>query len=403
MSAFSQFSGGLPVGASIMMPDLAPIVTLTDSSVWLRSGVFVSPASYPRAAALPHLKAISASRINYTFGAASSLIASDGAGVILATNGGVTTNLERSTDGGVTWATVNVAGTLGGFNPRNVYRFNGKFWAVANDGAAIYVCESVTGATGTWTQRTVTTGQGNLTPSTAMLDWTGTNLVLAVQSLSATISVFTSPTGVTWTSRTLPFALNSVISLAASATGGIVVAQSASSYCVSTDHGATWGAARTAPTTGVYRGVFCVGNRFYSTAAGGVAHTTTPDTDTSWVRVPSPVARHAAATSTNLGVPFGFLSADRSYFYSHSTSSSGASGLLRFDANGNVEFRTTDRDNFSNTNAAVLVESGRTLFLNGTTNSSRAACDFDTVNALSGGYEVFGASSIPQASYTRVA
>lgn len=402
MSAYSQFTGGLPVGASIMMPDLAPIVTLTDSSVWLRSGVFVSPASYPRAAALPHLKAISASRINYTFSAACSTVAGDGAGVILACVGGGNTDLIRSTDGGVTWAGVTLSTVLG-MNPVSVYRFNGKFWAVANDTANIYVAESVTGAAGTWTLRTVITGQVNLTASTAILEWTGTNFVLAVQSLSASISLFTSPTGVTWTARTLPSSLNGIISLAASATGGTVVVQRTTNYWVSTDHGVTWGAQRTAPATAIYKGMFCVGGRFYMPASGGLAHTTTPDTDTSWVRVPSPVARQAAATSTTLGVPFGFLAADRSYFYSHSTSASGASGLLRFDANGNVEFRTTDRDNFSTTNAAVLVESGRTLFLNSTTNSSRAACDFDTVNALSGGYEVFGASSISQASYTRVA
>jgi hypothetical protein len=400
MSRFTQFFGATPIGAAMLHPDIAPTITLADGSVWLRAGVFASPASYPEAALLPHLKAISVSQIAYTFGNTGSSAASDGAGTIIMIAGASAANINRSTDGGVTWASVTVSASLGGLNAHHVYYLNGKFWAIANDGTAVYVAESTTGATGTWTQRTVITGLATITASTALLDWTGTNFVVAIQSTSASNSIYTSPTGVTWTGRTTPFAFNGFIGLAASATGGTVVATRTSSYCVSTDHGATWGAGLVLPASAGFKGVFSVGNRFFVGLTNGIASTTTPGTESSWARVGMPADRLVPTTYAAANAPLGFLSADRSAFY---TAIGGVAGMLRFNASGQVEWRATDRNNFSSSSAALVAEPGRVVFLNSSTASSRASADFDNTNAIAAGYESGASATVPQATYVRVA
>ena len=402
MSTLSQFLGGIPVGATMRHPDLAPLLTLADSSEWLRAGAFASASSYPRAAALAHLRGISVNRINATFGASSVAAASNGSGTILA-NPASATNIDRSTDGGVTWSSVAISASLGGNNTHAVFYLNGKFWAIANTTTTIYVAESTTGAAGTWTQRAVATSTTGLTASTAIMDWTGTNYVIAVQSSSAT-SIWTSPDGITWTVRAVT--LSSTIGMAASATGGTVTAQRGDFYHVSTDHGVTWTAVLNAPGTinSRYRAVFSVGNRFFTNGSNSasIVSTTTPADSASWTKVDIPVARLNAAASNIVGTEYGHLSADRSAFYCHAGSA--APGLLRFSDDASVDFIPTDRNAVSTTTAALVVDSSRVVFLNGTTNCSRADCGFANPNAVSIGFDsALNGATVPDTVYVRIA
>jgi hypothetical protein len=292
--ALSRYRFVEPIGSIRVMADLGLFVNLADNSTWLRQSAFAPAAGYPRAASLEHLKAHSFSRAS---GSANDLsvqwhrrVATDGAGTFIMTDG-VASTIRRSTDGGATWANVTI--NMGGPVFNNVVYRNGKFWLFVSTIDTLWAVESVTGATGTWTIRTVASGigAGGATADCGDLDWTGTNYV-AYFNGNGQAGVYTSPTGVVWTNRAAGAnsADGSQAEVAAASSSGWVVVSHGSQARASSDHGVTWSNWYTLPggTVGNYTRVRVVGNTFYHCGTGSQFYTSaTPADQGSWALGPA--------------------------------------------------------------------------------------------------------------------
>lgn len=380
--------------------------TLSDGSVWLRQGAFAAAASYPRAAALEHMKAISLSAASYAFtGGQVLMAASNGTGTIVTCANNQNGNISRSTDNGATWADVAVAGLAA--NIQGVWFLNGKFWLVSASANDLTIAESTTGATGTWTARYVSTaGVGTFTQGTISLEWTGTNYVIALGTTTAGLVVHTSPTGVTWTPRTFGAGTGtSIMYLAATSSSGTIVASigaGATNYRVSTDHGVTWGSLVAYPSgsTGSY--VFSVGSRFYCVLSDGSLWTATdPSATANWTQLPRPQLGQGLSPN-QLGAlyPYRTVARDAVYLLTAATGF-----VIRLDAAGSYTVRRTNRNTVLNATLGVfLVENGNTVTFLGTgsTAFARAACGWDTFNAVSMG-SISSVASTPQNLYVRIA
>ena len=238
MTRRSALGGGAPVGMRMAMQDVGPTATLEDGSVWIRSGVFGSPATYPRAAGRTGLKAVFFEALSPTMGNVDH-IATNGAGTWVVASGDVT-NIWRSTDDGLTWAPV--AHGLSA-SVACVRWLNGRFWLVGNDpgAAGLVAAESVTG-TG-WTARPILAGAGVFGTAPSDIAWTGTNYIV-IAGRNSSGGIFTSNNGTAWTQRTAPTSGSTGQGAwVAARSDGTAVASNHSdngSVFVSTDHGATW-------------------------------------------------------------------------------------------------------------------------------------------------------------------
>lgn len=405
MTRRSSLGGGHPIGDMIVGPDGEALLTLGDRSVWLRQGSFAQASAYPRAAALDHLKAINLTARAWASARAANSAASDGAGVILSCASAGTTALDRSTDNGLTWATM----TNTSASWHRVYFLGGKFWLIANDADIITLAESVTGAAGTWTLRTVTgSGSGTFMLQSAELDWTGSNLVVSVVTSTPSLAIHTSPTGVTWTARTFGGAILGASNRVAAALGsGVVICPTNNSYRVSTDHGVTWGSLIGSPTSSI-ESVWSVGNRFYLAGGGSalsVWTTADPSSTASWAQLTLPIIMAQSLSTSGLTRPY--RSSARDFAYAQGTIN--ARGYaLRFDASGGYTVRRTNQFDVHNTaNEAVLVVEGEASLVFSTVASAasygRAACGWDSFNAVSLGRSVEASAAIPRNLYVRVA
>ena len=195
MSSASQFfPGTIPVGGYLAMADSGSLLQLIGST-WLKSGFFQPVAGYSLAATLEHLKGHVFSVSTHTFAGGTKSVAMSGS-VAIMTDTTLGSNVYRSTDGGQTWSTVAVGS---GRIWSRVKFLNGKFWAMSSDTASLVAAESTTGATGTWTTRTVANPGVGLTADTGDICWTGTNLVASVASNTGSAGVHYSTDGVSWT------------------------------------------------------------------------------------------------------------------------------------------------------------------------------------------------------------
>lgn len=411
MSTLSQFTGsGFAIGSCMVGPDGDATLRLYSGSMWLRQGSFASAASYPYAATIENLKAIQlGSVLNPTVGTAIGDATADAAGnMIFGSFDGSSGNLTRSADNGATWAG-QTPGVTGGISLCRLRHLNGKFFILANNTFDVYASYSTTGAPGSWTtQQAGTVGGGSLTATTADMDWTGTNYVIAVASASAsTGTIYTSPDGVTYTQRAFPATPVGPVKIAASQTGGTVVVGYASTgdkYRVSTDHGVTFGAELVLPVT-AFTSLWTVGNRFYvaGTFGSGIAvySTTTPAVATSWARVALPFA--AVLSSTQMGSAYIYRNVARDAAY---LCTGVRAYLLRFDANGNCACRRTNRTSThgSNTSGPCIVENGYTLTFTNLLNSQigRVAADFTNFNAVSLGDDIETGPTVPRNTYVRI-
>lgn len=406
MGFLSKYRGTIPIGLSMKMPDAENLLTMSDSSKWLRAGVFAAAASYPIAATIEHLKAISFSAPTTAPAINADIYASDDAGVII---GSITTatsaDITRSTDGGLTWAAV-TPGATGGINPHYVYRLNGKFWLIANDANNIYVAESVTGAAGTWTQRAVITASTNMTASTSRMDWSGTNFIVVTQtSTGPTNGIFTSPTGVVWTVRSAGLNNSGPSFCAAAATTGRVVASSSSgNYYYSSDHGVTWSAAIATPGSAAGAGcVWTVGDQFYFfNTTPGMYVATTPSAAANWTKAVLPtyqLSRLATGHFTTL-----YITRNAARTYAH-TGVAYSGLLVRFDNAANIAIRRSNKNSFTGASGACSVVMGTTYsYAAANSVGAYAAANWDTFNAVAG--QAISTPTSPNdetVEYTRVA
>lgn len=401
----SKYRGGsAPIGSAMLMSDSLNLITLSDSSEWLRAGAFVDPAPYPRAAQLPQLQAFAASPV--TGVGSTGMMAGDGAGrLVHATPSG--SSVGVSSDHGATWTTVSTGLP---FNLNFVAFLNGKFWVAGCDATDIRVAESVTGAAGTWTVRTVGAVTG-LTAGTAVIEWTGTNYVVTARATAATANAFTSPTGVSWTARNLSEILGNTPYLLAAATNGRVLCFGAGGPSVatySTDHGVTWtdlSLSALGVTTNAQG--FTLGERFFIYDAANSVLWSTLDPAGTWTQFPMPNAHTASGSTLNLGQLASFRTADRSALFAgpRTTASPGNTPgmLLRVGSDASITTRFTNARPGANLSGFCGVTPSAIILQTATTSWARVPVGWDSPNALAGSpVPLYSASSFPANLYTRI-
>jgi len=114
----------------------------------------------------------------------------------------------------------------------------------------------------TWVSRTWPAASG-ATSTNQQIVWNGTSYLFTTQAAASNTSIWTSPDLVTWTNRTCAFATPITINRVA-ATNGIFFAFSSvtqTTFCTSSDSGATW-TQRTAAATAIYGMVAFVNARY---------------------------------------------------------------------------------------------------------------------------------------------
>jgi hypothetical protein len=394
MGNLSRFRAVLPIGAAMDHIDSFDILQMGDNSEWLRAGAFVSAASYPVAASLKHLKAISFNRVTpAATGPVPSRVATNETGtfVVCGTHG-QGTNVQVSTDNGNTWALANTG------IPQNefVYYLNGKFWVVGNSASDLQVSSSTTGAPGTWSAVTVDNTLTYTTGTVRML-WTGTLFVVSASAASSN-AIWTSPTGAVWTARTFGTA-NTTPRLAS--VGATVVRGRGGSgfYNVSTDNGVTWGTDLVHPAPNSLDQVFALGSTFFWFDNGGnLLTTTTPAVTTSWVVRSRREGARALSSSSSLNVSATGqvnLAKDRIYFYDNQ-------GRLVW-VNEAVQWDMVYIDAARFAPVSRVVPGGSTILaILDATNYAVASCTPTTPNAVSAGPSVPTTGAYPINTYTRI-
>lgn len=267
--------GGIGIGDVLLSPDVGVDITREDLSYFLRSGSIASAASYPRAAALDHMKVVgvlatNATSINVT------QVADNGAGTIIVCYGA--TSVLRSTDYGATWATVSVNSALSGQACTAVVWTGSRFIIAANNSSNTFLAYSTTGAS--FTAGANSAAYSGATSSSVRGVWNGTLAFFVVASTTASGSMVTTADGATLTNRASPSAGLTNIRLAAN--GSIVAVYDRTPAAGTTFYTTTDASSynsRTAPTTvyeiGAAGGLFIItpgagsaGSPYYTTTDG---------------------------------------------------------------------------------------------------------------------------------------
>jgi hypothetical protein len=185
-----------------------------------------------------------------------SALAADGNGTVIAV-GSLGSSCARSTDDGATWAAVTLptqAGLSVAYNDVIWDPVHSWFVAVGIDGAAnAAIATSPTGATGTWTLRTVPVAAQPFGPQS--IAFNGTALVVVGPDTHTTpwrsVAMTSTDGGVTWTNVwTLTAATTYDVVYAVTAIGSrfVMAGQNGFVERVSDDNGATWKTVSGGPT-----------------------------------------------------------------------------------------------------------------------------------------------------------
>ena len=192
----------LPIGASMVFPDSGTSIQLADGSVWLRSGVYRPASQYPIAAKLPHLQVLG----GVTGGTPSNsqtiaTAATDGNLTIVLGPSSLST-LTVSTDGGMSFTTVNHNLTPGTCSDVTWVPWLSMFVAVSSSATNIFVATSPNGIT--WTQ-VATIGVVNSNASAALLGISTNQLCIVVSTSAASTGyIATSSNGTSWAVQITP-------------------------------------------------------------------------------------------------------------------------------------------------------------------------------------------------------
>lgn len=192
----------LPIGASMVFPDSGTSIQLADGSVWLRSGVYRPASQYPIAAKLPHLQVLG----GVTGGTPSNsqtiaTAATDGNLTIVLGPSSLST-LTVSTDGGMSFTTVNHGLTPGTCSDVAWVPWLSMFVAVSSSTTGIYVATSSNGTA--WSQ-VATIGVANAYAFTALIGFSVNLLCIAVGTTSTSSGyIATSSNGTSWTVQAAP-------------------------------------------------------------------------------------------------------------------------------------------------------------------------------------------------------
>jgi hypothetical protein len=226
LSNISGFGGYIPIGGLRFMPDVGGDFTDVDGSYYLRSGLGATAASYPTAATKEHIK-ISGVPNTYSGGAATQ-IADNGAGTIVVAD--ASTTLKVSTDGGVTFSSVNPA--LSSLGTEAVVWNGSRFIAAAISSANMYCSYSTNGTS--WTSGGTFALTGSSTVGVRGV-WNGS--VAFFVGGNVTNAACTTPDGVTVTQRTLPVEYGSSAPIA---NGSTIVYQAYTGALYTTTNGSSF-------------------------------------------------------------------------------------------------------------------------------------------------------------------
>lgn len=243
MRASQKFGGGNPIGAMAPFQNAGTGFTTPTNEEWLRTGLAKAAGSYPVAATHPALQIFgSATAPTGLPSATITDLANDGAGNFVAATAD-TTNVYKSTDGGLTWATlahnlgfacVSVAydATNGhwlfaGNDATNIkvssttslgtaatLRYTGSpttpvantAWVRSSGGQSIAICNAAGGNTSAYSTNATAWTAVATTTNTAikMLAKAGSRWLYSLQS--STTCYYSDTGGTAWTSQTLPAA-----------------------------------------------------------------------------------------------------------------------------------------------------------------------------------------------------
>lgn len=280
----SQFGGRLPIGHQLTLSDCGPSFTMGDGSVWLRSGTLTAASNAPLLARLPPYQVLGRAMTPPANPSAVLQVATDGAGTYVATRSDVPASVWRSTDGGLTWASVTVAT---GVQCGGVAYGSGRFVVVAQNATSngVNLYYSANGAA--WTAG-ATTNVGVAGAGVYVVGmracFTGGRFVFILGRASAFSGmIFTSNDGASIASICNGGAnigdpsfdgVNVNYYVLSNGFGGVlafVLMGSGTSYAWSADHGVTWAFYSGA---GSYTSASIMGNYFAltSSASGGAVH-----------------------------------------------------------------------------------------------------------------------------------
>lgn len=163
----SAKGGGSQIGDQMSFMDVGTFYKAQNGDLWLRSGVWVSPSSAPKAVKVPYLQATGQATGALAASLDSSVfdIATDGAGRWVIAYGN-STNVQVSTDNGATWALV--AHNAGGVVTSVCYSAALDLFISGGNTSTTFYTSSVAAASvgGAWTVRTgsaITGGASNTT------------------------------------------------------------------------------------------------------------------------------------------------------------------------------------------------------------------------------------------------
>ena len=241
-------SSSLPIGSSMWVSKgMEPLITCSDGSVWLRSGLAVAPRQFPEAAKLRHLQLFGAPCTSGPgFSTTPVSIATDGAGNFIAVSPG-TNNVYVSTDGGDTWTAY--AANLPTGNPCSCAYGNGN-WVLVGCGTSSITTSYRSGSpAGAFTAGSTVATTSTASDSAKVVYAGGTNFFIAANGTNTACGALSSNSGVSFTAKSLSAAINAGSTMPQIASDGagklMIVARLNTGDFInySTDYGVTWASA----------------------------------------------------------------------------------------------------------------------------------------------------------------
>ena len=286
-------SGSLPIGSSMWVSKgMDPLITCSDGSVWLRSGLAVAPTQFPEAAKLRHLQIFGApSTLGPTLNLKPVSIATDGAGnfIAVASND---TQVYVSTDGGDTWTAY--AANLPVGSPCSCAYGNGNWVLVGCGTSSIYTSYRSGSPAGAFTAGSTVATTSTVSDSAKVVYAGGANFFIAANGTNAACGAISSNSGASFTAKSLSAAVNAGTAFPHIASDGagklMVVARLNSGDFInySTDYGVTWASAAYSGTSlaACSGAAYFNSQMWFLTADGKLAYSTNGSSISGTVAIP---------------------------------------------------------------------------------------------------------------------
>jgi len=241
-------SGSLPIGSSMWVSKgMDPLITCSDGSVWLRSGLAVAPTQFPEAAKLRHLQIFGAPcTLGPGFSPTAVSVATDGAGNFIAVGAG-NTNVYVSTDGGDNWTAY--AANLPAGTPCSCAYGNGNWVLVGCTTSSIFTSYRSGSPAGAFTSGSSVATTATASDSARVVYAGGANFFIAANGTNIACGAISSNSGVSFTAKSLSAAINAGTTFPHIASDGagklMIVARLNGGDFInySTDYGVTWASA----------------------------------------------------------------------------------------------------------------------------------------------------------------